>query len=131
MFLTFFVFGSLMSNSPLSIDSPCPDKPNCVSTLAVSDNHQIRPIFFKGAIDDAQAKLANILKSQSAELVSDDGNVWHYVFTSSIMKFKDDFFVRFDDQEKKIDLRSSSRKGYYDFGVNRKRVEKIRELFNR
>ncbi|MCK5256323.1 MAG: DUF1499 domain-containing protein, partial [Deltaproteobacteria bacterium] len=35
----------------------------------------------------------------------------------------------FDDEQKLIHFRSSSRLGYYDVGVNRRRMGKIREIF--
>jgi uncharacterized protein (DUF1499 family) len=35
----------------------------------------------------------------------------------------------FDDSEKFIQFRSRARVGYSDMGVNRKRMEKIREMF--
>ena len=57
----------------------------------------------------------------------------HYVhaeFTSAFFRFVDDVEFYFDSEAKIIDMRSASRIGYSDFGVNRQRMEKIRSLFN-
>lgn len=58
--------------------------------------------------------------------VSDD-NYIHAEFTSSIFRFVDDVEFYFETAEKIVQVRSASRKGYYDWGVNRRRIEKIRK----
>ena len=46
-------------------------------------------------------------------------------FRSALLGFVDDVAFRFDSPGA-IQLRSASRTGYYDFGVNRARIELIR-----
>jgi uncharacterized protein (DUF1499 family) len=41
----------------------------------------------------------------------------------------DDVEFLADDEERRIHFRSASRTGYYDFGVNRKRMKKISEAY--
>jgi uncharacterized protein (DUF1499 family) len=56
----------------------------------------------------------------------------HYIaatFTSKVFKFVDDFEIRIDAEEHQLHIRSASRIGYSDLGVNRRRVEQFRELF--
>jgi len=48
-----------------------------------------------------------------------------------LFRFVDDVEFYFEDQEKVIQFRSSSRLGHSDLGVNRKRMETIREKFDR
>ncbi len=48
---------------------------------------------------------------------------------SRIFGFIDDLEFRQDEKSAVVHVRSASRNGYYDFGVNRRRVEKIRQLF--
>jgi len=50
-------------------------------------------------------------------------------FRSNVFRFVDDVEFLFDREKKLIHVRSASRVGYSDLGVNRKRVEKIRSLF--
>ena len=57
----------------------------------------------------------------------------HYIraeFTSAFFRFVDDVEFYFDTEAKIIHMRSASRIGYSDFGVNRERLEKLRSLFN-
>ena len=49
---------------------------------------------------------------------------------SSVFGFVDDVEFYFDDCKKTIHVKSASRTGFYDLGVNRRRVEKIRKRFD-
>lgn len=53
----------------------------------------------------------------------------HAKFTSKYFRFIDDVEFCIDDELRIINVRSSSRVGYYDFGVNRRRIERIRSKF--
>jgi uncharacterized protein (DUF1499 family) len=46
--------------------------------------------------------------------------------TSLLARFVDDVEIVFDDATKSIHFRSAARTGYYDFGVNRRRMEEVR-----
>lgn len=50
---------------------------------------------------------------------------------SAIFRYVDDVEFYIDDEKKLIHYRSSSRLGYYDVGVNRRRMEKIREMLDK
>ncbi len=54
----------------------------------------------------------------------------HAEFVSFIFQFVDDVEFCFDDANKTIQVKSSSRVGYSDLGVNRRRIEKIRKIFD-
>lgn len=58
-----------------------------------------------------------------------DGYLWA-TFTSRLFRFVDDVEFRMVSSDGIIHVRSGSRKGYSDLGVNRRRVEKLRTLFN-
>ncbi|MBP1699934.1 MAG: hypothetical protein H6Q41_5122 [Deltaproteobacteria bacterium] len=58
-----------------------------------------------------------------------DGFLWA-TFTSRVFRFVDDVEFRMVSTAGMIYVRSGSRVGYSDLGVNRKRVEKLRTLFN-
>ena len=53
----------------------------------------------------------------------------HAEFTTLLFRFVDDVEFLLDGGSKTIDVRSASRVGYYDLGVNRRRVEAIRARF--
>lgn len=50
-------------------------------------------------------------------------------FTSSFFGFVDDLEIRIDQSHDAIHVRSASRVGYSDRGVNKKRVELLKELY--
>ena len=64
--------------------------------------------------------------SQSADVqTQEDDYVWA-TFQSSLFKFTDDVELRRDNEANTIHVRSGSRSGKSDLGVNRKRVEALR-----
>jgi uncharacterized protein (DUF1499 family) len=58
-----------------------------------------------------------------------DGYLWT-TFTTRVFRFDDDMEFRMVSSDGMIHVRSGSRVGYSDLGVNRRRVEKLRTLFN-
>lgn len=102
----------------------CPDKPNCVSSLElVSDDHYIEPIESRELILQEVKKY--IQDHESWKIMEEDENYIHATHTSSLFKFVDD--IEFIVIKDKLHFRSASRKGYYDFGANRSRIEKIKK----
>ncbi len=111
---------------------PCRKKPNCVSSHSVNPKHQIQPIHFFGSIKSAKKNLKKVLDSTgNANFIIRTNKYWHIEFTSYWLGFVDDVEILFNKAESRIDIRSASRVGYWDFGVNRKRVEKIRIQFEK
>ncbi|MCU7800664.1 MAG: DUF1499 domain-containing protein [gamma proteobacterium symbiont of Lucinoma myriamae] len=47
-----------------------------------------------------------------------------------MFKFFDDFELRLDNTTHKLHIRSASRVGYSDFGVNKRRVKRFLKLMN-
>lgn len=68
---------------------------------------------------------------ERTNIVTETDNYFHAEFKSALMGFVDDSEFYHDEREDVIHVRSASRVGYSDFGVNRRRVESIRERFNR
>ena len=59
-----------------------------------------------------------------------DGDYIHAEVKSRLMKYIDDLEVTYLQDQKKIIIRSESRVGDGDFGVNRKRIDSLKnELF--
>jgi len=107
---------------------PCPDTPNCVSSLAGDKKHFIEPISYEGETAVAQNELLVILKSfKRVRMVRIDEDYIHAEFVSSFFKFVDDVEFYFDNAKKLIQVRSASRTGYSDLGINRRRIEEIRK----
>ena len=107
--------------------APCKSTPNCVSSQAdpKDEEHYIAPISLKGDPIAAVRKAVESLPRTTVVQVEPD--YLYAEFRSKLMGFVDD--VEFYCDGKAIQVRSASRLGYSDLGVNRKRIEAIREAF--
>ena len=111
--------------------SPCPDSPNCVSSQAEDSEHFIEPISFNGNGAEAISNIIDIIKSMKrTKIIKSANDYLHVEFTSAIFRFVDDVEFYISQSENFIHLRSASRVGYSDMGVNRKRIEAIRKKFS-
>ena len=109
---------------------PCPNTPNCVSTQAIDSKHKINPIQYSESLSEAIDKIITIINSlKRSRVITNKENYIHAEFRTATFKFVDDVEFLFDDREKIIHFRSRARSGYSDMGVNRKRMEKIRNMF--
>ena len=110
---------------------PCPKTPNCVSTMAPKeDKHYINPIHYNSSQEQAVEKMIQVINSFRTTIVVKENNYIHAVFSTKILRFKDDVEFYFDDKNKTIHFKSASRVGKSDLGKNRKRMEKIRKLYS-
>lgn len=103
----------------------CPGSPNCVSSQAGDERHRIEPLATGGDPDAAFAKLIEIIKRRSDATVIDRTGTYLRVELRTTF-FIDDAEFLLDRQRRLIQLRSASRVGYSDLGVNRRRIEEIR-----
>ena len=103
-------------------------KPNCVSsTVEKSDSHYIEPLAISGAPADMWKKLQSLVKNHPrAAVVSENATYLYAEFKSAGMGFVDDVEFALDEKTGVIQVRSASRLGVRDLGVNRARVESIR-----
>ncbi|MEO1962858.1 MAG: DUF1499 domain-containing protein [Cycloclasticus sp.] len=131
MHAIFFIFILLMSSSSFSAPTDlkaCPNKPNCVSSKS-SDEHAITPFTLSnGATLNMQQLVVLVSSIDARASVIHDEQTLHAEFTSRVFGFVDDLDLILDTNTATLHVRSASRTGYYDFGVNRRRVEKLRSL---
>jgi len=131
------LFGSLLAGSaPADLGArdgrlaTCPAKPNCVNSQAGDDEHRIAPIAFRGNAADALAVLAKVVAAQPGATIKARSDGYLYAtFQTPLMGFVDDVEFAIDPARSVIDVRSASRLGYGDFGVNRKRIETLRAAY--
>jgi len=110
--------------------SPCPGTPNCVSSQEKNSQHRIQPINFEGSLELAKERLHQVINSmRGTKVITQDVLYWHVEFTTQLLRFIDDVEFYFDGSQSLIHVRSASRQGYWDLGVNRRRVETIRSAF--
>jgi uncharacterized protein (DUF1499 family) len=111
--------------------SPCPDSPNCVSSQSSDKRHFIEPVRYEGTEQMAMERLTGVIMGMKrCRIITMEDHYIHAEFTSAFFRFVDDVEFYFDTEAKIIHMRSASRIGYSDFGVNRERLEKLRSLFN-
>jgi len=111
--------------------TPCPASPNCVSSQASDAEHFTEPLRFSGDAALAWNRLKSALGTESRlSIVEDTGSYLHAEARSLIFRFVDDVEFVLDPEAGVIQVRSASRTGYSDFGVNRRRVERIRKAFS-
>ena len=109
--------------------------PNSVSSQAVlyPDHPQlayasIAPLQLKGDATATLARIGSIIESMDGgQIVKREPGYLYAQFTTQIMKYVDDAEFWFDPAAGIIQVRSSSRLGSSDLGVNRKRIEFIRQ----
>jgi len=110
--------------------SPCPGTPNCVSSQEKNSQHRVQSITFQGPLELAKEKLYRVINSmRGTRIITQDVVYWHVEFTTQLLRFIDDVEFYFDESKSLIHVRSASRQGYWDLGVNRRRVETIRSRF--
>jgi len=109
--------------------APCSGKPNCVISQGGDKQHHIDPITYEGGKNGAVETIKQVVQGMAGtHIVTQTDHYLHVEFRSKIMGFVDDVEFFFPDTTI-IHMRSASRVGYSDFGVNRKRLEKIRVMF--
>jgi len=103
--------------------APCKRSPNCVSSQAdpADPEHYIAPI--QGNMAAARSAVQSLPRTR---VVKEEKNYLYAEFRTPIMRYVDDVEFFFDGQL--LQVRSCSRLGRRDFGVNRKRVEELRRL---
>ncbi len=111
---------------PLATDLSCTLPSNCVSSLSASGP---APLRFEGSPEQAMAALKSTLVAfPEAQIVSTDAFALSAVFTTPV-GFQDNVDFIIDAARQRIDYRSQSRFGLYDFGKNRSRMAAFAEQF--
>ena len=106
---------------------PCPSTPNCVSSDDPDGVHFIAAIHLSVPASDAWRRLRSAIESYPrTEIVRATDDYIHAECRSAIFGFVDDVEFHLRPSQGIIAVRSASRLGYSDFGVNRKRIETLR-----
>ncbi|MGF1515738.1 MAG: DUF1499 domain-containing protein [Elainellaceae cyanobacterium] len=107
--------------------SPCPDSPNCVVSQTADPDHAIAPIAYQTDRETAYATLLDILSVvPRTEIIEQDDSYIRAESSSRLMGFVDDVEFYLPSEQNVIHMRSASRLGESDLGVNRRRLEQIR-----
>jgi uncharacterized protein (DUF1499 family) len=107
--------------------TPCKTTPNCVSSQAdpADAEHYIAPIAFSGTMVELRRAVESM---ERATVIREEGSYLYAEYKSRLMGYVDDVELLLDDKARLVHVRSASRLGRKDFGVNRERIEALRTL---
>ena len=107
--------------------APCPSSPNCVVSQGGDVDHQITPIPYEGDRQQAYEALVNVLSVvPRTEIVTQTDYYLRAESHSRLFGFVDDVEFYLPETKSVIHMRSASRLGESDLGVNRRRLGQIR-----
>lgn len=109
--------------------APPKRSPNCVSSQADPSDaqHYVAPIAYKAATPQAMAAARRAIQSmERSQVVREEPAYLYAECASRLLGFVDDLELLYDEKRGLFHVRSASRLGRRDFGVNRKRVEALR-----
>lgn len=113
--------------------TPATRTPNNVNSQAdriADQEHYIEPLRYSGDARHAWARLSKIVDGmERVKVITSELNYLYAEFSTRLMGFVDDTEFYLDERAGVIQVRSASRLGHSDFGVNRERVETIRAKF--
>jgi uncharacterized protein (DUF1499 family) len=109
----------------------CPSSPNCVSSDDAGA-HGVAPFQLAAAPADAWSMArAAVTALPRSKIITQTDDYLHVECSSAIFGFVDDLELHLRPQENAIAVRSAARLGYSDIGVNRRRVENLRNEVRR
>jgi uncharacterized protein (DUF1499 family) len=109
--------------------APCPSTPNCVSSDAADDAHAVPQFQLVVPPDEGWRAVRTAIEGlPRTKIVSSTDDYLHAECSRAVFGFVDDLELHLRPAEKLIAVRSAARLGYSDLGVNRKRVESLREV---
>jgi uncharacterized protein (DUF1499 family) len=101
----------------------CPSSPNCVNSQSTNPQSQIDPLPLVSISD-----LKKVIAAMERTTIIEATDSYLYAeFKSKLMGYVDDVEFYLDPAAKVIQVRSASRLGQSDLGVNRQRIETIRQ----
>lgn len=113
---------AMKDNTP---DLLCSSKPNCVSTQELRTDYNIAPFELMSestTIDEIEKVALTLTRTKT---VNKTKSLLHLESTSLVFRFVDDLHIV--KQGNQLKVRSKSRAGYSDFGVNKKRTQELRD----
>lgn len=110
--------------------TPCPTSPNCVSSQSEGGASRILPLTFRDSPEQAFVRLLQLLENRGDTAVVEKTDDYLRVELRTTF-FVDDAEFVLNPARREINVRSASRLGYSDLGLNRRRLEDIRREFSK
>ena len=106
----------------------CPNSPNCVSSDATGRVHRIEALHLEASPQQAWSAARSAVEAIArTRVITATDDYLHAECTSALMGYVDDLELHLRPEADLIAVRSASRLGYGDMGVNRRRVEDLRK----
>jgi uncharacterized protein (DUF1499 family) len=106
----------------------CPSSPNCVSSDAPDAAHRVEAFALAAAPEAAWRVIREeVARLPRTTVIAETASYLHAECASALFGFVDDLEFQLRAPANIVAIRSASRLGYSDLGVNRKRVEGLRE----
>ena len=110
--------------------APCPPSPNCVCSQDSDPAHAIACIAYTVPPMMARQLLLQVLAERPrTRIITAEERYIHAECRSAVFRFVDDVEFVLEAPRRCIACRSAARLGWYDFGVNRRRMEAVRREF--
>jgi len=107
-----------------------PKTPNAVSSQTEEKDKSIEALEFRENLVNSKKRVIKAIESYgNAKIIKNETNYIYVIFTTGLMKYHDDVEFYFDESKKLIQIRSASRIGYSDMGLNRERYNKIKGVY--
>ena len=115
-FLSLFIGCSSAENKKDEFLPACPDSPNCYIE---------RVPFKEEKLEIVKNRIITNVTQLKGSMIEDKKEYLKFSFKTKTFKFEDILEVYIDMDKKNIHIRSAAETGWYDFGVNKKRVKKL------
>ena len=112
--------------------TPCPPTPNCVNSESKVPVQHVEPLQVKQNAAVTLEKLTAVLKSMPRiRIIQSDTHYLRAEATSAVWRFVDDLEFLVKETTNGVEVRSASRLGHSDLGVNKTRIEHIRTEYDK
>lgn len=107
--------------------APCPGARNCVCSDVRDPRHAVAPLRPAGPPGEVwRAAVEAVRRLPRCRVITESDGYLHAEVKSAVFGFVDDLELQIRPAQEVIAVRSAARLGYHDFGVNRRRVERLR-----
>ena len=118
-----------MHDARLAPPNRTPNNVNSQIDRNADAEHYIEPLRYAGDARQAWSGLRKVVDGmQRVKVVRSEPNYLYAEFSTRLMGYVDDTEFYLDEKAGVIHVRSASRLGRSDFGVNRRRIESIRTM---
>jgi len=109
---------------------PCPPSFNCVTSLAKTGRQAIEPFnLLRDPWEESFQCLKDVVRGMKGTRIAMEEEGYFHAEFKTLLGFVDDVEFEAEPSQKAIHVRSASRLGYWDLGMNRRRVERIRTAY--